>query len=65
MRFLISNLMEYLIWYNTEKPHRSIGKLPPLKYYLNDFFTPKQSPICCGPLHWIELNIEVVHYLKP
>lgn len=37
------NLMEYLIWYNTEKPHRSIGKLPPLKYYLNNFFKPKQK----------------------
>jgi putative transposase len=32
-----SNLMEYLIWYNTEKPHRGIGKLAPLKYYLNNF----------------------------
>jgi putative transposase len=37
------NLMEYLIWYNTEKPHRSIGKLPPLKYYLDNFFKPKQK----------------------
>jgi putative transposase len=34
------NLMEYLIWYNTEKPHRSIGKLPPLRYYLNNYFKP-------------------------
>jgi len=37
------NLMEYLIWYNTERPHRSIGKLPPLKYYLNNFFKPTQN----------------------
>jgi putative transposase len=37
------NLMEYLIWYNTEKPHRGIGKLPPLKYYLINFFKPKQK----------------------
>lgn len=28
-------LMEYLLWYNTEKPHSSIGKIPPLKYYIN------------------------------
>ncbi len=28
------NLMEYLLWYNTQKPHRSLGNLPPLKYYL-------------------------------
>jgi transposase InsO family protein len=36
-------LMDYLIWYNTEKPHRSIGKLPPLRYYLDKFVTPQQS----------------------
>ena len=37
-------LMEYLIWYNTEKPHRGIGNLPPLRYYLDSFFTtPKKS----------------------
>ncbi len=37
-------LMEYLIWYNTEKPHRGIGNLPPLRYYLDYFInTPKKS----------------------
>jgi putative transposase len=36
-------LMDYLIWYNTEKPHRGIGKLPPLRYYLDKFVTPQQS----------------------
>ena len=37
-------LMEYLLWYNTEKPHRSIGKLPPLRYYWDKFVTsPKKS----------------------
>jgi len=37
-------LMEYLIWYNTEKPHRGINNLPPLRYYLNNFIiTPKKS----------------------
>ena len=35
-------LMEYLIWYNTEKPHRGIGKAPPLRYYLENF-APRQS----------------------
>ena len=30
-------LMNYLIWYNTEKPHRGIGKLTPMRYYLNNF----------------------------
>lgn len=35
-------LMNYLIWYNTEKPHRGIGKLPPLRYYLENF-APQQS----------------------
>ena len=36
-------LMEYLIWYNTEKPHRGIGKLPPLRYYLDNFSNPQKS----------------------
>jgi len=37
-------LMEYLLWYNTEKPHRGIGNLPPLRYYLDNFvITPKKS----------------------
>ena len=43
-------LMEYLIWYNTEKPHRGIGNLPPLRYYLDNFITPLKSPICYGRL---------------
>ncbi len=37
------NLMEYLIWYNTEKPHRGIDNLPPLRYYLNNYFQPLQK----------------------
>ena len=36
-------LMDYLVWYNTEKPHRAIGKLPPLRYYLNNFTAPQKS----------------------
>jgi putative transposase len=36
-------LMDYLIWYNTEKPHRGIGKLPPLRYYLDKFVAPQKS----------------------
>ncbi len=36
-------LMEYLIWYNTEKPHRGIGNLPPLRYYLDNFITTPQK----------------------
>lgn len=30
-------LMGYLLWYNTEKPHRAIGNAPPLRYYVNKF----------------------------
>jgi len=36
-------LMNYLLWYNTEKPHRAIGKLPPLRYYLDNSATPPKS----------------------
>ena len=37
------HLMRYLLWYNTERPHRSIGNMPPLRYYLDKFVTPNQS----------------------
>ena len=37
------NLMEYLIWYNTEKPHRGIGNLAPLRYYLDNFISSPQK----------------------
>ncbi len=38
------HLMDYLIWYNTERPHRGIGRIPPLRYYLDRFLTdPRQS----------------------
>jgi len=37
-------MMEYLIWYNIEKPHRGIGNLPPLTYFIKNFLTtPKKS----------------------
>jgi len=36
-------LMQYLMWYNTEKPHRGIGKVPPLAYYVHNFVDPKKS----------------------
>ena len=37
-------LMKYLIWYNTEKPHRGIGKSSPLRYYVDNFITnPRKS----------------------
>jgi len=37
-------LMDYLIWYNTEKPHGRLGKIPPLRYYLDNLqLTPVKS----------------------
>ena len=36
-------LMDYLIWYNTEKPHRGIGNLAPMRYYVNNFSPPNKS----------------------
>jgi transposase InsO family protein len=36
-------LMDYLLWYNTEKPHRSLNKEPPLRYYLNNFIGVQKS----------------------
>lgn len=28
-------LVDYLLWYNTKKQHSAIGKIPPLRYYVN------------------------------
>lgn len=36
-------LMKYPLWYNTEKPHRGIGKQTPLGYYLKNYIQPVQS----------------------
>ena len=36
-------LMRYLLWYNTEKPHRAIGNIPPLRYYFDKFLSTYQS----------------------
>jgi putative transposase len=36
-------LMDYLIWYNTEKPHRGIQNAPPLQFYIDHFLTPEKS----------------------
>lgn len=29
------DLVDYLLWYNTKKQHSAIGKIPPLRYYVN------------------------------
>jgi len=58
-------LMEYLIWYNTEKVHRSIGKKPPLRYYLDNFVTSPQksnmywtlTPHCHTYWHLLKFNL--------
>lgn len=42
-------LMRYLLWYNTEKPHRAIGKIPPLRYYLDKFATSTNSNMSWTP----------------
>jgi len=39
------HLMDYLIWYNTERAHRSIGKIPPLRYYVDNFLPHAKSNI--------------------
>jgi len=36
-------LMEYLVWYNTEKAHKRLGKIPPLKYYLDNYIKQPQK----------------------
>ncbi len=40
-------LMGDLIWYNTEKPHRSINKLSPMMYYINVVIKNKKNSLIC------------------
>lgn len=38
-------LMEWLLWYNTRRPHWSIGLISPLRYIVNKL-TPEESHMC-------------------
>lgn len=37
------DLMKYLIWYNTEKQHKSLGKITPMQYFINNYVQPEKS----------------------
>jgi transposase InsO family protein len=37
------HLILYLIWYNTQRPHRGIGCVPPLRHFVDRFLAPDQS----------------------
>jgi hypothetical protein len=42
--------MDFCLWYNIEKPHKGLNKLPPLKYYVNEFVKqPSQSNMSWTP----------------
>ncbi len=30
-------LMDWLIWYNTERPHFALGQISPMKYLMSNF----------------------------
>jgi len=32
-----ANLMDWLIWYNTERPHYSLGQVSPMRYLISNF----------------------------
>jgi transposase InsO family protein len=36
-------LMKWLIWYNTKRPHKSLNKLAPLRYYIDCFIKDSQQ----------------------
>ena len=38
------DLMNYLLWYNTKKQHSAIGKVPPLRYYVNTVISKLNLP---------------------
>lgn len=47
------DLINYLIWYNTKKQHSAIGKIPPLRYYLNSLGLSHQK----SNMLWTSANI--------
>ena len=50
-------LMEYLIWHNTEKVHRGIGKKAPLLYYLDKLITDLEK----SNMYWTLLGCIRLH----
>ena len=37
-------LIDWLLWYNTEKPHYFLRMIPPMRYIINNLFsTPQKS----------------------
>lgn len=36
-------LVDWLLWYNTKKQHSRLGKVPPLRYFVDTFLQPFQS----------------------
>jgi len=36
-------LVDYLLWYNTKKQHSALGKIPPLRYFVDTFIQPLKS----------------------
>jgi transposase InsO family protein len=42
-------LVDWLLWYNTKKQHSALGKLPPLRYFVDTFIQPLQSN-----MYWTE-----------
>jgi transposase InsO family protein len=38
------DLVNYLLWYNTKKQHSAIGKIPPLRYYVNTIISKLNLP---------------------
>ncbi len=46
-----NQLMDFCLWYNIEKPHKGLNKLPTLKYYVNEFVKqPAQSNMSWTPI---------------
>jgi len=54
-------LMDYLIWYNTEKAHRGIGNIFRLRYYIDKFLSSLKSPKCYVRLQMLVLK-DIIMY---
>ena len=53
-------LMRWLLWYNTRRPHWSIGLIPPMRYICNKL-TPEESHMCWTSTTACNLHVVLVY----
>jgi len=57
-------LVNYLLWYNTEKAHKRLNKIPPLRYYVDNFLQgTKKSNMLWTLTSYCQTSFHLLEYL--